>query len=439
MLDNIVAAQQTQNRNHAERLALAVEFLHRCEQDREKKNGDTPPHFILTPLQETTAELGPLLGIAETTVEIQIDHTTKLQTWFPGIWARCLQGRLDIARAQIVLDAANALANKADIPKLAALIEEYLTKYDDPSAPLLTLTRTQFQRAVRYRALRFKQKSKEENFAEAFKRRRVSFRPDENGIGHLGVTHMVTELMAADHRLTLIAKKVRQNDETRNLEQIRADVLIDLILGRLEVTATNGELEEDDEQGGGRDAGEMIQRHPVGKFARPVINVTVPIQTLMGFSDEPALLSGGIPIPAEMAQIIALDKDSTWYRMLTDEARRCVELSTEAYSPSEPIFREVVATDGTCIYPGCSRPAVRCELDHRKKFPEGKTSTENLGPLCERHHKVKHSGGFDLRRLDDGSYLWITRAGSVFRTKPVEQPQGPWMRDDEPEGDRSAA
>ncbi len=136
MLDRIVAAQQTQNRNHAERLALAVEFLHRCEEDREKKNGDTPPHFILTPLQEATAEIGPLLGIAEVTVEIHIDHTTKLQTWFPTIWARCLQGRLDMARAQIVLDAANALANKADIPKLAALIEEYLTKYDDPAAPL---------------------------------------------------------------------------------------------------------------------------------------------------------------------------------------------------------------------------------------------------------------------------------------------------------------
>lgn len=40
------------------------------------------------------------------------------------------------------------------------------------------------------------------------------------------------------------------------------------------------------------------------------VNVTVPIQSLMGVSDDPGILPGGEPIPASLARQIASDPGS---------------------------------------------------------------------------------------------------------------------------------
>ena len=108
---------------------------------------------------------------------------------------------------------------------------------------------------------------------------------------------------------------------------------------------------------------------PAAAFARPVINVTVPIQTLMGVSDDPGCLSGGTVVPATLARMIARQPGSTWHRMLTDEAGRCVEVSTRSYSPTHAIWNDVVARWWTCFRAGCDRPATDCQLDHRVPFP----------------------------------------------------------------------
>jgi hypothetical protein len=103
-----------------------------------------------------------------------------------------------------------------------------------------------------------------------------------------------------------------------------------------------------------------------------------------------------------------------------------VELSTTAYEPTPPIWRQTSARDQECYWPTCNRPAVSVEQDHLVEFPEGKTSTENLGPGCKRHHKVKHSDGFTIRRSDDGSYTWTTPTGHTYVSRPPEQPVGEW-------------
>jgi hypothetical protein len=90
-------------------------------------------------------------------------------------------------------------------------------------------------------------------------------------------------------------------------------------------------------------------------------------------------------IPAELARAIA-----SWYRMLTDAAGEFVTLSTKSYRPTDPIWRYVVAEQPTCAHPGCDRPSTECELDHIVVWPLGETSTDNLQPLCRRHHKCKH-------------------------------------------------
>ncbi len=417
-----------------------MEF-HRREVARNEQGGPNDPSFFrLTPLQSTSSEFAPALAVTDMTIVVTLDIASRLIAWFPNVWAMCEAGRLDLGRAELLLDAVSHFANEDDIAKFAASMDAYLAKVDDPSSPICTVTRTQIQRAARYRKAKYPQKTEEESFSAAFQKRRLSFRPGEDGMASLSVRHMITDAMTADYRLTLIAKQIRNTnpDETRTLEQLRADIALDLLLGRLEVTATNAQLEaladpdntdDPDGAGGAGDGGEVMKFHKTGAYARPIINVTVPISTLLGLTETPGLLSGGNVIPPDLVRVIAANPDSTWYRMLT-EAARCVELSTTAYKPTGPIWRECCARDQICLWPGCNRPGVLVELDHRTPYPEGETCSSNMGPLCKRHHTVKHARGFELYANEDGSYTWTTPTGHTWISWPPEQPVAEWPNPD---------
>ena len=435
LVDFAVARQVDENLDRVDRLCAVARFHDRRAKERPQPGENR--RFLLTPLQVTAVEMAPVLGVSEKTIEIWIDLVARFTRLLPNIWKLCLSGRLDLSRAQLVLEAAEDLADEADVPAFEAAVLAYLARYDDPASPLVTVNRGSLARAVRYRKSKFPQRSAEESFHAAFAKRKAVFHSGDNGVGHLGATGMVTDLMAADYRLTLIAKRLCQEPgETRTLDQMRADVLLDLVLGRLTVPASTGALEHADpaDSGEGPDApggdgagGDWYARSAVGKFARPVINVTVSLETLAGFSDDPGTLAGAGAIPPELARLIAAHPGSTWYRMLTDDRRECAELSVDAYEPSAPIWRQVVADQPDCLFPGCQRPATCCELDHHTEYPEGDTCTANLGPFCRRHHKTKHARGYRLVRNDDGSHTLYTRFGSTFHLPKAEQPVCTWV------------
>jgi Domain of unknown function (DUF222) len=423
-----VQTQVTENAQHARRLRAFAEVYTRCERDHQARRANASQvRFVLTPGEETGVEFATALGITAQTVQVELHFYERLSSQFPTVWSMCETGRLDLSKAALILDAAESIADAADVGRFAELMDAYLARHDDPSSPLITLTRQQVQNAARYRKLKFRQKTDEQSFHEAFAKRRVRLDLDANGMGHLGCTNMGTDLTAANYRLTLIAKKLCENDEQgRTLEQMRADVMVDLMLGRLDVGALNSEL-EDDQTLDGRDPAELIQRQAaIGAFARPVINVTVPITSLLGVTDEPGLLSGDRAIPAEVVRRIAADPSSTWYRLLTDAAGEFAHLSTTSYQPTKPIWRATVAKERCCVWPGCCRPAVECELDHRLEYPAGTTCACNLQPLCRFHHKVKHSESATLTLEDDGSYTVTTRRGTIARGRPSEQPVANW-------------
>jgi hypothetical protein len=429
LIDGALEALKAENRARAARLEAVSRFRERRVAEAEGRGAGSgqPGYFALTPLQATKAEFAPLLGLAEMLIQVDLDMTDALKRWFPGIWRRCLDGRLDIGRARLAYEQLSNLTNDADKQAYADLVEEYVDQLDDPADAICSISRANLQRAVRRRCLKFPQRDEQDSFAEAFRKRRVSLRTDESGMANLSATTAVHDALAADYRLTLIAKKLGQAEgETRTVEQLRVDALIDLIQGRLTVGATDGELEGDSTGDGSDPAETFRQRESVGSYARPVINVTVPITTLLGLSDEPGVLAGDVSIPADLARKIAMDPEATWYRLLTDPAGGFLELSTTSYVPSLPIWCWTVARDRTCIWPGCYCPASTIELDHRVAFPAGETSTWNLQPLCRRHHLVKHSEGFEVVRESDGSYTWTSRFGSTFRTPAPEYPEASW-------------
>ncbi len=162
----------------------------------------------------------------------------------------------------------------------------------------------------------------------------------------------------------------------------------------------------------GRGAGQRVRG--------PQIQVTVAASTLLGVDEAPAELAGYGPIPAEVARAIAADPDGTWRRLLTDPASgTLLDYGTRVYRPPRSLARHVRARDQVCQFPGCRQPAWRCDLHHRRRFPDGHTSDENLGPLCRHHHRAKTEGGWIWIRDDDGSVTWIAPSGHKY---PADTP-----------------
>ncbi len=423
LLQTAARLQARQNADNAYRIESYAAMREHCEQDYAARKADGQEHFLLTPLRETATELTGVLHCSEKRIEVDLGTRDRVARWFPAMWQRCLAGRADVWHAQVLTDAAECLADEEDIPRLAELMEAFFTRYDDQASPLMTIDRQQLANAVRYRKLKFRQKSSAETFREAHAKRRVWASLADNGNGTLGVTCAATDVMSCDYRLTLIARRRCEDPgDGRTLEQMRADTLRDLILGRLRVGALNADLEAG-VRADGADPGSTFEViEDVGAFARPSINITVPVSTLLGCSDEPGLLTGDTPLPADVVRQIATAPGSTWYRLLTDPAGNFQELSSAGYQPSDPLWRSVVARDRTCVWPHCHRPAVVCECDHRLPHPVGTTCECNLDSLCHRHHMTKHSEGVEVDREPDGSYVIRTRRGSRLRSSPAEQP-----------------
>ncbi|HYQ74717.1 HNH endonuclease signature motif containing protein, partial [Cellulomonas sp.] len=157
------------------------------------------------------------------------------------------------------------------------------------------------------------------------------------------------------------------------------------------------------------------------------VRITINASTLIGLDDQPADLDGHGPIDAVRARALAVG--GVWRRVVTDPVtHRLLDVGRERYRPPAALDEFVRTRDGTCVAPGCVRPACGCELDHTEEFhpqpgadPDaalGRTDADNLGPLCHRHHRLKTDGGFRLRQIEPGLFEWLTPTGHRYLTRP---------------------
>lgn len=90
----------------------------------------------------------------------------------------------------------------------------------------------------------------------------------------------------------------------------------------------------------------------------------------------------------------------------------------EVYTPRPALKAAIRRRDKHCRFPGCRRPAMRCDLDHTLAFPAGKTVYENLAALCRFHHQIKQMPGWHCEQDRHGWITWTTPTGARFVTRP---------------------
>ena len=170
---------------------------------------------------------------------------------------------------------------------------------------------------------------------------------------------------------------------------------------------------------------------PAEVAAQVVLNVLVPVATVLDLSREPGGLARYGPLSAEHIRLVRphafrkvlvdsvsgkpLDVDDRVTPAALDAAGRrqqlqqmlipavVVNADEPQHDPSARLARLVDVRDLHCCGPGCS--SSRTDRDHLQASPQGPTSERNLGRLSRRCHRAKHHG-WGLDRHDDGSVSW---------------------------------
>ena len=233
-------------------------------------------------------------------------------------------------------------------------------------------------------------------------RRRVELLPTrDDGIGFLRVIGPVPEILALAQRLDAAARAV-QAAQRRAFEAGEAPPLDPRgTVAETGLPASLATLQYDLLGGATLDTDGI--RVPAPRFR---LNVTVPVLSLLGGSQEPGMLEGTIPIPVTMARELA-GQSRTWYRVLTDPCSGVfLPLPAERYAPSRAMLEHLRLRNSSCAVPGCARPVSwASEADHIEEYdhehPErgGLTEIENLHLLCWQHHLLKTLGLLDPTRL----------------------------------------
>ena len=189
------------------------------------------------------------------------------------------------------------------------------------------------------------------------------------------------------------------------------------------------------------------------------VNLTIPLATLLGFSQAPGAAAGYGPLDPGTARALACaaagHRATRWHITVTGPAGRalghgaaravaapdggdwtvavtaeplaagcCDHRTAEAgYRPSPALQRLIRGRTTSCSWPGCGRPAVRCDLDHTIPHDkDGLTCECNLAPLCRRHHRCKQAERWRLEQPMPGIMAWLTPAGRRYITLPSQHP-----------------
>jgi hypothetical protein len=116
------------------------------------------------------------------------------------------------------------------------------------------------------------------------------------------------------------------------------------------------------------------------------------------------------------------------------------QLTAQGYEIPAPIREQVQLRDRTCVFPRCTRPARRCDVDHVIAYDHdaeaegrpqsGPTVTDNLAAECRFHHRLKTHTAWRYKMTDNGCFEWTSPHGHRYRrdrhgTTPIDQADPP--------------
>ncbi len=397
----------------AQRLAAVASLLRNRMAAAERREGE-PGYSSIDGFDQTTAEVAAAMNLSPMAASYLVSDAETLDKRLPKVAALLAEGRTDWRTVRLLISRTDLVTDDELIGKVDQSLAARIGNWHGWSRQRIVNAVDAAVRTVDPDAARERRVAAEDD-------RHIGISALGNGMAELYGRVAAAAATAFDRRLSQLAKQVCPADP-RTLDQRRADALAALTQGRT-LACSCGRADCPTRASDG-----ATERDTGG--ARVVINVVASDQTVHGDGSAPGYLEGYGVIDAEQVR-----------KLVATAALHVIDPFTSSldalrYQPSASLERAVRCRDLTCRFPGCSRPAVVCDLDHTVPFNHQDPSTggltvyENLKCLCKQHHLLKTFGGWRDTQLDDGTVIWTSPTGRTYRTSPAgadlfPQPRGP--------------
>jgi hypothetical protein len=325
--------------------------------------------------EAAAAEIRAALRLTRRAADIELGLALDLRRRLPAVYRLLHSGQLDVRRARAIADATSHLT----VAAAQSVVEEIIGE-----AP--NLTTGQLTAKIRRVSIDHDPDHARDRYQHATEQRRLVTEPTVDGTAHLlGLDLPPEKVQEVTNRINRLAKLLRRDGETRSMDQLRADVYLDLLTG----TARG--------RGG-------------------TVDIRVDLTTLAELSEASGELGGYGPVIADIARQVT-GQATEWRFTVTDPETGAPAMNgTTRRRPTKDQQRTVELRNPTCIFPGCRMPATDCDLDHTTPYAEGGLTEEhNLAPLCRHDHRIKDTG-WTYQPLPNGDHRWTSKLGHTYTT-----------------------
>jgi hypothetical protein len=366
-------------------------------------DADSPVDRSLEQVEFAADEIRAALCWTRRKADTELDLALRLAGTLNPTWEYLHDGKIDIGRVWVINNGTSILNDATD----AAAISEVQTNVLDYAT---THTTGQVAAKLRRLVITADPEAAKKRYDEAVKDRRVGGELNDDGTGNLyGLNLPIDRAALARARIEAFAKAASLAGDTRTIDQIRADVFLDLLCG--------------DRDG-----------QPTPTNSGAAVQLTVPITSLIGLTQTPGDLAGWGPVIADVARQFVYDHTTGQMRwIVTDpDTGQVLGADITRRRPTAAQRRVIQATWPTCRFIGCRTPAAHTDIDHIIRYADGGPTTEhNLGPACRHDHRLKDEGGWRLRLPEPHTAEWTSPLGHTYtvHTEPPDSDE-PLTRSD---------
>jgi hypothetical protein len=325
------------------------------------------------------SEIRAALTLTRRSADYHLGFARQLVEDYPELWRALRRGQIDLPKTRVIVNQTSHLDRETT---------------DDITGTVLERAHRQTTGQLRARlqklVIEVDPDSARQRYEEGVAQRRVTAEATVSGTANVfGLDLPAADSNSAMRRINRLARDLNMAGDTRTMDQIRADIFLDLLNGRHENLNAGG---------------------------RGVVDIRVDLTTLAELNDNPAEIPGWGPVIADIArQTVTEQDDSEWRVTVTDPVNgQIVHTGTTRRRPTAAQRRRIEARYLACVFPGCRMPAGDADIDHRRaRIDGGPTEDFNLAPLCRRDHRLKHNG-WHVEMVIAGVFIWTSPLGLTY-------------------------
>ena len=332
----------------------------------------------------TSSEISAALTLTRRSAEVQVDLAYLLCQRLPSVWNALSDGLIDLARARILTDQTTHLPQDLARQVCAIALERAGSQ-----------TTGQLRASLQRLIITVDPAAAQDRYEEKLRERKLVCEPTDAGTANLhGLDLPVDRANQAMCRINRIAKKAKRKGDRRPIDQIKADIFLDLLCGT--------------HQGQEADGG------------TGVVDIRAPLTTLLGLAEDPGEIPGWGPVIADITRQLVNNSEKAEWRFGITHHDQLLDMITTRRRPTKSQQRIVETRNPTCVFPGCRMPARQSDLDHQNPWAiTHRTHTSGLEPLCRHHHQLKHRAWkLETHPSRPGSYQWTSPLGHTYTTGP---------------------